>query len=119
MSVCPVCGKPIPRTKSFCSNECEQQQIELKKGKFEKNMPQSIKILKEDVSKILPLEFLDQWSKGEGSSRRKYNIDKVKQLLQSGISENQIATSLGLYFKRSTIEEYLRVAHELMELEKG
>lgn len=76
-------------------------------------MPETAKTLKEQS-----LEFLDQWSKGEGSSRRKYNIDKVKQLLQSGISENQIATSLGLYFKRSTIEEYLRVAHELMELEK-
>jgi hypothetical protein len=85
-----------------------------KKEEFKKAFPISAKILKEQS-----LEFLDQWSKGEGSSRRRFNIDKVKQLLQSGIPENQIATSLGLYFKRSTIEEYLRVAHELIQLEKG
>ena len=33
MSVCPVCGIPIPKNKSFCSEECEQKQLDAKKGK--------------------------------------------------------------------------------------
>lgn len=35
MSVCLVCGKPIPKNLNFCSKECEekQKQLDIKKGK--------------------------------------------------------------------------------------
>jgi len=98
-------------------DELKEIDKQLKEGKKLKNS--EFKKALTESTKLINNQFMDQWSKGEGSSRRKYNIDKVKQLLQSGIPENQIATSLGLYFKRSTIEEYLRVAHELIELEKS
>jgi hypothetical protein len=41
VSICPVCGKPIPENKSFCSDECERRQLDLKKGK-ESNEPSSL-----------------------------------------------------------------------------
>lgn len=40
MSTCPVCGVPIPKNKSFCSEECERKQLDIKKGK-ESNEPLS------------------------------------------------------------------------------
>jgi len=47
---------------------------------------------------------------GAGAMARSRNIETVRQLLDKGVSPQQILESLEFYFKPATIQDYIRVA---------
>jgi len=99
MSVCPQCGKPIPKNKSFCSPECEQKQLSKEEPKFSVNHP----------------TFLTQFDKGTGGNRRDNNIQVVYGMLKKGMSEQEIVKAGIRYFTKSKIYEYIEAARLLLE----
>jgi len=91
---CRNCGKEVSEDRTFCNEECTRHFYKAK----------------------LDEPFKTQFDKGFGSIRRETNIQRVVEMLESGISEDEIRTRLQLYFKSATINEYLEIAKNLLKL---
>ena len=61
-----------------------------------------------------PLFFL----KGEGSARREYNINVVKDMIKKGMSFQEICRLSRKYFRPKTISEYHNIAQEEIDEEE-
>jgi len=61
-----------------------------------------------------PLFFI----KGEGSARRAYNIDIVKNMIKKGMSFQEICKLSRKYFRSPTISEYYDIAQEEIDEEE-
>lgn len=50
------------------------------------------------------------WLAGDGMIRRDHNIDRVKNLIKSGLSYNEIYRRARRYFRSKTFDEYYHIA---------
>lgn len=92
----PECKKELPKDREFCGNKCLRRYYELKQKDL----------------------FRSQFDKGSGSIRREYNIKLVAGLLEKGMEETEIRNRLGLWFKPSTVDDYVKNAKFLLSLKE-
>ncbi|MEM0007998.1 MAG: hypothetical protein QXR89_07030 [Candidatus Bathyarchaeia archaeon] len=97
MKTCKVCGKKIPDRLTYCSDECAEK--DKATSTTEKSNP----------------PFLTQFDRGHGSVRREANIRKVAEMLENGISEDDIRFQLSILFRPMTVDDYIRTAKELLK----
>jgi hypothetical protein len=92
---CKVCGKTIPIGLDYCSSQCAEA---------DKNQ-----------QKIAPdIAFLSQFDKGYGSQRRMENINRVIQMFQEGMAEEEVRYQLSFLFRPATIDSYIATAKEYL-----
>jgi len=91
MRQCKNCGKEIPKDKKFCNEECVREYY----GKEKKGQNNFNSVF---------------WVKGEGMSRRYHNIEIMKDLINSGLSYQQIVRISRKYFTSKIIDEYYDIA---------
>jgi hypothetical protein len=112
MPNCKNCGLSIQKGLDFCSEACignykaktetSHPTIEEYKSLNPKRTPHAIPISIGNVEGIIL---------GSGSLARSRNIDTIRQLLDQGLSPEQILSSdLELYLKPVTIQDYIRIA---------
>jgi len=98
LAKCKVCGKVIPDSLTYCSSECAE------KGK---------------AKTVAEEHFLSQFDKGFGSQRRMENINRIIEMFQTGMAEDEIRYQLSFLFRPSTIDDYLAVAKEYLRRQRG
>jgi hypothetical protein len=100
MVKCKVCGKEIPDGLTYCSPRCKE---------LDKNPPKT----------VAEERFLSQFDKGFGSQRRMENINRIIEMFQTGMAEDEIRYQLSFLFRPATIDNYLATAKEYLRRQKG
>jgi hypothetical protein len=98
MAKCKTCEKTIPNGLDYCSSECAE------KGK---------------AKTVAEERFLSQFDKGFGSQRRMENINRIIEMFQQGMVEDEIRYQLSFLFRPATIDSYLATAKEYLRRQKG